>query len=267
MLICHQPSSTAVESWAVIGRWYCLNFLLSSNLFHMSAAGILVHSSWHYFWGHWLVYIYVNVPQDAKDIMRLLCKLYWSGTLKIAKLPLCTQMKLKDIEGMVPDNKSHPCNFITCNACKEYSSIKAPVHILTINTSNFICNWVKDLNFQCSGMFCSNGFNTKQIWYQIFGCFACFLYHLCLVATWPYTNPILQNNPKSITFWSALQKLTGIHGLPKQRSEEAHSWGAACNCVGFDLLCLSIEPAHMHLHGHPSFNNSFKKRNKLFLTS
>jgi hypothetical protein len=116
-------------------------------------------------------------------------------------------------------------------------------------------------------MFCSNGFNTKQIWYQIFGCFACFLYHLCLVATWPYTNPILQNNPKSITFWSALQKLTGIHGLPKQRSEEAHSWGAACNCVGFDLLCLSIEPAHMHLHGHPSFNNSFKKRNKLFLTS
>jgi hypothetical protein len=43
-------------------------------------------------------------------------------------------------------------------------------------------------------MFCSNGFNIKQIWYQIFGCFACFLYHLCLVATWPYTNPILQNN-------------------------------------------------------------------------
>ncbi len=117
---------------------------------------------------------------------------------------------------MVPDNKSHPCNFITCNACKEYSSIKAPVHILTINTSNFICNWVKNLNFQCSGMFCSNGFNIKQIWYQIFGCFACFLHHLCLVVTWPYTNPILQNNPKSITFWSAVQKLTSICGLPKQ---------------------------------------------------
>jgi hypothetical protein len=146
--------------------------------------------------------------------------------------------EVKDIGGMVPDNESHPCNFITHNACKEYSSIKAPVHILTINTSNFICNWEKDLNFQCSGMFCSNGFNIKQIWYQIFGCFACFLYHLCLVVTWPYTNPILQNNPKSITFWSALQKLTSIRGLQKQRSEEAHSWGAACNCVaGLSMFC------------------------------
>jgi hypothetical protein len=43
--------------------------------------------------------------------------------------------EVKDIGGMVPDNESHPCNFITCNACKEYSSIEAPVHILNINTS------------------------------------------------------------------------------------------------------------------------------------
>jgi hypothetical protein len=56
----------------------------------MSAAGVLVHNSGHYFWGHWVVCSCVNLSQDPKDTtVKLLLLVILPGILNVSKLDLC----------------------------------------------------------------------------------------------------------------------------------------------------------------------------------
>ncbi len=59
----------------------------------MSAAGVLVHNSGHYFWGHWVVCSCVNLSQDPKDTVKLLLVVILSGILNVSKLDLCSWIR------------------------------------------------------------------------------------------------------------------------------------------------------------------------------
>jgi hypothetical protein len=53
-------------------------------------AGVLVHNSGHYFWGHWVVCSCVNLSQDPKDTtVKLLLLVILPGILNVSKLDLC----------------------------------------------------------------------------------------------------------------------------------------------------------------------------------
>ncbi len=94
-LPCHvYHSSYAQCCWRVVGkiggRYFSPEFLTILCVWNMCAAGVLVHNSGHYFWGHWVVCSWVNLSQDPKDTVKLLLLVMLSGILNVSKLDLCS---------------------------------------------------------------------------------------------------------------------------------------------------------------------------------